>query len=168
MRLEKCKNGHVYDADKLGSCPHCSGVMKRLEYEPDTFGRNQSGNATEISVKGQRENLYVKPRRHVGLLVKTKGVDPGKTYALYEGTNRIGRADNLEVSLAEEDTISRNGHAEILYKNGFFLLFPVKEERGVFLNGKKVEGQAELKDRDVLEMGDCRLVFVRFDDVYEG
>lgn len=30
MRLLKCDNGHVYDADKLKNCPHCQGIVKIL------------------------------------------------------------------------------------------------------------------------------------------
>ena len=167
MRLIKCGNGHVYDRDKLGNCPHCSGVIKRLEYEPDTFGRGQKECTTEVSVKEGKGSHEVVRCRQVGLLVTKSGKRPGQSYQLYEGTNRIGRAENLEVSLPEEDTISRGGHAEILYQNGSFYLFAVKEQRDVYVNGKRIHSETMLKDRDLITMGECDFVFVKFDDVYE-
>ena len=167
MNVVKCVNGHIYDADKLGNCPYCPGVIRRLEYQPDTFGKNQGDLATEVSVKGEKEAFGMVARRHVGILVMKKGKRDGQIYNLYEGTNRIGRAENMEVSLPEEDTISRSGHAEILYQKGCFMLFATKKKPDLFLNHKRVNGHAELHDRDHIEAGECEFIFVRFDDVYE-
>lgn len=167
MRLVKCKNGHVYDTDKLGSCSYCPGIVRRLENEPDVFGKDQAEIATEIAPGKGTEDPDMRIRKNVGILVKTKGKRTGQAYLLYEGTNRIGRADNLEVSLPEEDTVSRNGHAEIVYQNDSFLLFAVKEGRDVFLNEKRIDRQAELHDRDRVGIGDCDFVFIKFDDIYE-
>ena len=31
MKLERCKNGHFYDAEKYSECPHCNGAMSSLD-----------------------------------------------------------------------------------------------------------------------------------------
>lgn len=31
MNLQKCANGHFYDADKNGACPHCNGPQGQME-----------------------------------------------------------------------------------------------------------------------------------------
>lgn len=167
MQLVKCKNGHVYDADKLKNCPHCQGIVKNLDRQADSYGEGQADVPTEVSEKkGTGENGMVDLRRNVGLLVQIEGEYAGRSFILYEGLNRIGRAGNLEISLPGEDTVSRNGHAEILYENGYFEIAPVKEDRIVLVNGKQVRAPMELNDRDLVGIGACVFSFVKYDDVY--
>lgn len=167
MQLIKCKNGHIYDADKLNNCPHCQGVVKNLDYEADTYGLDQSDVLTEVSEsKGRENNANLGTRKHVGILVGNRGNLKGKTFILYEGVNRIGRAGNLEVCLNNEESVSRNGHAEIVYENGCFDLSPMKNDRIVLVNGERINDRIDIKDRDVLTIGECVLTFIKFDDVY--
>lgn len=167
MRLLKCDNGHVYDADKLKNCPHCQGIVKNIDGDADTYGEGQADVLTEVSAKrGNSTEVDFDMRKNVGIMVETKGLQVGKAFQIYEGMNRIGRAGNLEVSLPAEDTVSRNGHAEIVYENGCFDIYPLKEDRHVYVNGMLIDGPVSLKDRDVISIGECVFSFIIFDDVY--
>ncbi|MBR1866800.1 MAG: FHA domain-containing protein [Lachnospiraceae bacterium] len=169
MQMIKCKNGHIYDADKLKSCPHCQGNVRNLEQEPNTYGQGQTDVPTEIAASRIYTNAQDRNMRvNVGVLVEISGRDVGRSFILYEGRNRIGRAGNMEVSLPGEDTVSRNGHAEILYEKGCFEIMPVKQDRQVLVNGREVQGVEVLADRDVITIGECMFSFVKFDDVYQG
>ncbi len=167
MRLIKCKNGHIYDADKLNNCPHCDGVVKNLEQTADTYGKGQSDVPTVVSKKkGNEGNGELETRRQVGLLVAVEGCYTGKTFVIYEGTTRIGRAGNLEISLPLDDAVSGKGHAEILFENGCFELTPLNTSRTVKHNGESISETVRLKDRDIIELGESKFAFVRFDDIY--
>lgn len=167
MRLIKCENGHVYDADKLKNCPHCQGIVKNIEEDVDTYGKGQADVPTEVSAKrGDVSDTDIDMRKNVGLMVETSGKNVGKAFTIYEGMNRIGRAGNMEVSLSSEDTVSRNGHAEIVYESGCFEIYAVKEDRKVYVNGAPICGPVELKDRDVIGIGECEFSFIIYDDVY--
>lgn len=166
MRMIKCENGHVFDADKLKNCPHCHGIIKNMDRDVDTYGKDQTDISTEVSAAKGKDNRYEPDiRKHVAVLVETRGRKLGKSYVLYEGSNLLGRAGNLEVSI-DEDTISRSGHAEIVYENGIFTIAAIKRDRAVMVNGSRISVQTELKDRDVIGLGECVFSFIRYDDVY--
>ena len=167
MKMVKCRNGHVYDADKLKYCPHCQGIVKNLDAEPDSYGRGQAEVQTEVSsVDETRNSKIVGNRRNVGLLVETRGNSEGRAYILYEGVNRIGRAGNLEISLPNEDTVSRTGHVEITYDDGCYEMIVSKDTGMVYVNDKCVIEPTLLGDRDVVKIGECVFSFIKFDDVY--
>ena len=167
MRLIKCENGHIYDADKLKNCPHCHGVVKNIEKDVDTYGKGQTDVPTEVSAKnGNINTTDVEMRKSVGIMVEISGMNVGKAFLIYEGTNKIGRAGNLDVSLPSEDTVSKNGHAEITYNDGCYKIYPSRKDRDVYVNGTLISGAVELKDRDVIGIGECELSFIVFDDVY--
>ncbi|MCR5103205.1 MAG: FHA domain-containing protein [Eubacterium sp.] len=168
MKLIKCKNGHIYDADKLASCPHCPGNITNIDNIFDTFGKNQENVSTEISDSENRDKLL---RKGVGVLVITKGKSVGKAFVIYEGKNTIGREQNMDIPLINEDTVARNGHAVLTCSSSKtdvmnYNIFPTKNDRSVYINGKEIKGQECLKDRDVINIGEVELVLVTYGDVY--
>ncbi len=169
MQLVKCKNGHVYDADKLKSCPHCDGIIKNLDVKVDTYGKGQTDIPTEVSAAKAGVHLDdIEMRKQVGILVAVSGVYEGKAFALYDGINRIGRAGNLEVSLSGDDMVSRTGHASIIFDNGCFDIAPLKSGREVLVNGKSIHEQTKISDRDKIKIGDSIFSLIIFDDVYNS
>ena len=169
MRLIKCKNGHVYDADKLASCPHCPGILRNIDHEIDTFGENQENVVTEITdiTNGSDNGMdSLKFRKNVAVLVMIEGSLPGRAYLIYEGTNRIGRSENYEVPLVHEDTVSRDGHAVLEYDSGKFYIYQVSENRPIYLNDQEVRQKTEIHDRDCIILGECKLAFVSYEGIY--
>lgn len=49
MGLVRCDNGHFYDKEKYGSCPHCSGEYKK--------SKEYSGNLLDLDTKYEGESL---------------------------------------------------------------------------------------------------------------
>lgn len=169
MHLLKCENGHIYDSDKFRSCPHCSKVMLDV-FATDTYGLNQSEVDTEIppeEIQGSYERIGM--RKTVGMLICVEGEMSGEGFLLKEGDNSIGRASNMDVALTREVTISRKEHAVIHFDGdtGTFTLKAGKEEAAVLCNGKQIETECTLQDRDELMLGECRLVFVEAGSVWQ-
>lgn len=103
-----------------------------------------------------------------GWLVITEGAGRGTDFRLVRGANRIGRSAEMEVSLdfgsRSDPAVSRETHAAVIYDphaNEFFV------ERGSsrnlpLLNGSTIRGEPVLKNRDIIQVGDTKLVFVAF------
>ena len=86
----------------------------------------------EARAKGMRELPAA------GWLVITEGAGRGTDFRLVRGANRIGRSAEMEVSL---DFGSRSDP---------------------LLNGSTIRGEPVLKNRDIIQVGDTKLVFVAF------
>lgn len=166
MNLVKCEEGHFYDADKFLSCPHCANRIAEPEVD-DFLGEKQRQVPTLPSdrddVRGYRKAVLAKT---VGWLVCIDGVMFGESFVLREGDNCIGRAENMDVPLTCEPTVSRNRHAIITYdrtRNSFLLHSPENMDR-VLCNDKSMKKPKTLKNHDVITLGDCSLLFVALCD----
>ncbi len=159
MKLIKCKNNHFY-SDKFMSCPHCANELAGVSVD-DIFGKNQQKIDTAILHPG---NLRHNPRKTVGWLVCIDGEMTGESFVLREGENLIGRAAHMDVSLLYESTISRERHAIISYdeEKSRCVLRSAGPDKAIFCNDKPVKLKHTLKDRDVITLGDCTLIFVAF------
>lgn len=168
MHLLKCEQGHIYDADKFRSCPHCSKIDIDLAVA-DTFGENQADVDTEIPPGEQLEEYErINIRKTVGMLVCVKGQMIGAGFLLREGENDIGRASNMDVALVREVTIPRKCSASICYNENREYILKVRKDKGeVFCNGKLVESECVLKDRDELELGECKLVLIEAGSIWK-
>ncbi len=168
MRLQRCEQGHIYDADKFRSCPHCS----RIDIDAavaDTFGKNQSNIDTEIPKDEQlQEYEQIGLRKTVGMLVCTEGKMYGAGFLLHEGENDIGRASNMDVALIREVTISRKCHACITYneKNREYTLKVTEGKEEVFCNGTVVNNSCILQHKDELLIGACKLIFIEAESIW--
>ena len=168
MHLLKCEQGHIYDTDKFRSCPHCSKIDIDIEVA-DTFGEDQADVETEIP-EGERLEEYeqIGIRKTVGMLVCVEGQMKGAGFILREGENDIGRASNMDIALVREVTISRKSSASIWYNEKGEYVFRVLESKGEFFcNGKLVKSECILKDRDELELGECKLILIEAGNVWK-
>ncbi len=101
-----------------------------------------------------------------GWLVIVDGPGRGRDFRLIQGENRIGRDRNMEVCLDFGDrsdaTVSRETHALVVYDihaNVFFI------ERGrsrnlPLLNNQIIRRDQNLAARDIIQVGQTRLLFV--------
>lgn len=171
MQLIKCELGHIYDAEKFRSCPHCYGVGMTKDDEADALGMLQADKTTEQSETVEQKQYYVMHRRRVqGILVCVEGRMKGAAFELREGENVIGRSSNMDVALNLEESISRQAHASIECDpdDQRFVLKFEETRRDVWVNGHTVEPGSLIVDRDVIRLGDCELVLVDVGDVWKG
>lgn len=98
----------------------------------------------------------------VGWLVCKSGNHFGKDFSLYFGQNYIGRNSNMDVALTNEDTVSHDKHAVIIYepKQNEFFVHMGSSKGLVYLNGSLVSQLTLLKRYDVISVGRVNLVFI--------
>ena len=184
MKLEKCPNNHYYDADKFGTCPHCTGASGSID-ETVALSRDSRVDMSTISIAhaevatpndgwneivedekdvtvnyGKKLGGTVEPV--VGWLVCLNGKNLGKDYRLKIGRNYIGRADNMDVAIKGENTVSRDKHAIIVYdpKQNVFLAQPGDSKVLSYLNNELVITVSQLNAYDKLQIGDVELLFI--------
>lgn len=162
MNLIKCENGHFYDSDKFLSCPHCANQIAETE-DRNISCANQNRIDTETPDSQNREyNEKMILGKTVGWLVCIEGAVPGESFILREGENCIGRTANMDIALLYEPTVSREKHAIITYdslQNHCILHSPAHADR-THCNGRSLTSARILRDRDIITLGDCSLLFV--------
>jgi hypothetical protein len=195
MDLQRCPNGHFYDAEKFSACPHCGGHLKN-DVMTQAMGRDMSKTVgltpgdlgdkptakTNSDVQadlsgvmnliqpggagddGKTVSFYAKKvgtEPVVGWLVCIEGKHFGKDFRLKSGKNFIGRSREMDVSLAEDDSVSRDRHAIVVYepKKHLYLAQPGEAKELFYLNDQVVLSTTEMKYRDVLTVGDSVLMF---------
>ena len=98
----------------------------------------------------------------VGWLVCVEGPEVGKDYRLYGRINTIGRAEDNDVVLAQEHTVSQKNHVRLAYdaKHNNYQLIPGDGSNVTYLNDEPLYIPQRLNAYDVLEMGETKLIFV--------
>ncbi|MFN4257925.1 MAG: FHA domain-containing protein [Gemmataceae bacterium] len=96
-------------------------------------------------------------------LTVVRGVRAGKTYALKEGINYIGREGKfpVDVDLSEQERqiFIDNRHACVYFQNGMLAVADPGSSRGVYLNRVKLAPGKKhpLKADDVVQLGNVAL-----------
>ena len=100
----------------------------------------------------------------VGWLVCLAGPDRGRDFRLHAEKNFIGRAPNMDVCVAGDETVSRERHALVIFdpKKQIFWAVPGDAAGLVYLNGDIVHSPTQMKHDDVLEVGQTKLVLIPF------
>jgi hypothetical protein len=86
----------------------------------------------------------------VGVLVAVDGELKGQVYRLFDGENRLGRAESSEVVLPSK-WISRE-HAMLVHHGGIFALVSTNDRNHTYVNGEEVDG-VEVADGDAIRLG---------------
>src|SRR5262245_18666562 len=79
-----------------------------------------------------------------------------KRYPLFKNITRLGTDEECDVRVTGED-VSKD-HAQILREGDDFVLISLGRGRPLLVNGKK-EKRARLREGDIIEIGDTRLLF---------
>lgn len=164
MKLTKCSNNHYYNADKLPYCPHCINIETGVPLK-NLSGMNQADVGTE-SAEHIVESTDSFQRKTVGWLVCVEGNMVGESFILYDRENYIGRSPNMNICLSKEPTVSRDNHACITYdKNTNCLsITPGVRNYTVLLNDLLLTDTQPLSDRNLIQLGDCVLLYVALCD----
>lgn len=188
MSMIQCANGHFYH-EAQGPCPHCSSsdqgkTMGINQWNhsnpqpkpfplPNKMGKVMSNHPDHVpavaplSDDGKTVGLFPKKEGIdpvVGWLVCIEGHDRGKDFSLHLDKNSIGRSHKNDVHIAGDPTISRENHATILYdqKKKQFRLLAGGGRGLVYLNDEAVDFGSVLKNRDLIEIGETKLLFIPF------
>lgn len=84
----------------------------------------------------------------------------------YIGDNTyIGRDDSNDVVL--KDRFISKKHARIIKDQGIYFIEDLNSANGIYLNGEKINEAIELKDKDLIDIGQVEFLFVNGDDSNE-
>lgn len=168
MNLTRCENGHFYDADRFSTCPHCNQPTIST-VGLDTQGAKEytmpltDANVNIPSTGGETIGVYdFDTEPVVGWVVAVAGDHFGEGFMLKTGRNFIGRSSTMDVALTNDQTISRDKHAIIVYdnKSNIFLVQPGDAKELFYLNDHVVLGAEQLHAYDILSLGKTQLLFV--------
>lgn len=84
------------------------------------------------------------------------GLDPGERFDLFGGIS-IGRSTDADVRI--EDRYASGIHARIYSRGASYYVEDMNSTNGTFLNGRRLEGEAELRDLDELRIGGTEFRF---------
>lgn len=87
--------------------------------------------------------------------------DEGKTtvYPLADGEISIGRREGNTIRLMERNVSRR--HAKLLRNNGAVFVEDLDSYNGIRINGERISGRYEVKEGDLVEIGDYHLALQR-------
>jgi hypothetical protein len=182
----RCTEGHFYDPAKHHACPWCpkpvelaAGAIpggKTVPLRAEAVAAAVAPVAAAVApvalpVGGKTVPLMRgggKVEPVVGWLVAIEGADRGQDFRLKAGKNFVGRTAGMDVSVAGDESVSRERHAVVTFepKKGTFWLGPGESSGLVYCNGEVVHAAMEWKAGDVMEVGQTKLVLVPF--VTEG
>lgn len=101
----------------------------------------------------------------VGWLVVWDGPGKGASHVLQPGNNTIGRDQSCDVALVHGDpSISSDGKISIDYEyRGHTYAFVNRGSKNTpYLNKKPIRTECELKEGDILWIGETKLIFIPF------
>ena len=152
MSLERCPNGHVYNARRYGKiCPYCNMKLAGEDEEKKPVG-----------FEPPVELLEEEEEPVCGWLVFIQGARVGKDYRIHNGKNFVGRGDDMDIQILGDNEINRRNHAVIVYdqKKRNTVILPGDSAGLAYLRGEAVYVPAQLNPYDTIEMGKSRFIFV--------
>lgn len=84
------------------------------------------------------------------------GLDHGERFNLFGGIS-IGRSTDADVRI--EDRYASGIHARIYSRGASYYVEDMNSTNGTFLNGRRLQGEAELRDLDELRIGGTEFRF---------
>jgi pSer/pThr/pTyr-binding forkhead associated (FHA) protein len=163
-----CANGHQME-ESWEICPYC----QRTGYAGGGLGKTKaeaSGTSTRpieavpptaFSAGAPRKTVMLSQKYKapvVGWFVALDGQQKGEDFRVRDGQNTIGSDSGCDVVLSDSTISAR--HASLRYKDGKFVLTDLDSSNGTFLNDQTESlARDELKDNDVIRLGDVRLKF---------
>ncbi len=169
--MKQCESGHFYDEARYMACPYCQAAPPPIGKTMAAVPGGELGktlpvqNAVPQAQRGKtvaviQKEIGIDPA--VGFLVCVEGPQKGQDFRLTAGRNFIGRGNDMDIALSEDDTVSRENHAIVSYdaKNNSFLVMP-GQGRGIsYLNGNEVASALALNPFDKMELGKTTLLFL--------
>lgn len=96
----------------------------------------------------------------MGSILVISGPSEGLYYPLGKRTTVIGRDEGCHLQVLD-GCVSRK-HIQIRFdeaKKGYIAL-DMKSANGMYINGRKIDGECELRDQDEIQIGDSKLLYM--------
>lgn len=134
------------------------------------YGGRYDDRSTVAPHPGRPDDRPTRPLSHqqtrpvVGWLVCIEGSFKGRSFNLYPGKNFIGRTEENDISIAGDQSVSRKRHAIVVFEPRSRMFYASTGESSslFYVNGENVRREVNLKDRDMIEIGRNKFIFVAF------
>ena len=90
------------------------------------------------------------------VVTRGRGFEPGERFDLFGGIS-IGRSPDADVRI--EDEYASGVHARLYSRGASYYVEDMNSTNGTFLNGGRLDGEAQLNDLDELRIGDTEFRF---------
>ena len=163
MRLDRCKNGHMYDKERYGeNCPYCKSEGLKPEIKEKKVNLVEELDDDDRTTAYWAKDSGVDPV--VGWLVCIAGAEKGKDFKIVSERNFLGRGEGMDIRIEGDMNISRKNHCSISYnpKNREFYITPGDANGLIYLSDEAVYNTRQLQSFDTLEIGESKFVFVEF------
>lgn len=96
-----------------------------------------------------------------GWLVCLEGEKRGEDFKIRGEKNTIGRGNENDIKLDFDNSISKGVNATISYdtRNNKFFIIPGESKNNIYINNDMLMTPVELKDYDVIEFGNTKMIF---------
>jgi len=149
-----CPECGFQNPEAANYCAKCGALLH--ERESESVEQTQSFTADEHDELLERlDDIGVDGP---ALVVRSGGGRAGETFAPKGEQTTIGRSPECGIFL-DDVTVSRK-HAELVQREGRWLVEDQGSLNGTFVNRKRVES-AELEDGDELQIGKYRMTFLK-------
>ena len=168
MKMERCKNGHLYNPKKYNVCPYCDEeAFEGNSNSKRKKSSNDRSTASDTNENGVKTLAYWDEEQEidpvVGWLVCIEGEEQGKDYKIRSERNFIGRAEEMHINIEGDKSISRRNHGVISYnpKQRNFTFIPGHEITSIiYINEEAIYSPTELSPYDIIEMGESKFIFI--------
>ena len=138
------------------------GIEKEVT-QADGWGTQDNGQNTTPAVLGDNFSQAERFEPVVGWLVCVEGKERGRDYRLLAGRNYIGRSVDMDVSIPDDQQLSREKHCSIIYdpRSFRFVLLP-GDSTLTMVNGAAQNAPCDINDGDIISCGSTKLCLIRF------
>ena len=177
MNVIRCGNGHFFDADVTPVCPFCNKQedAPTIAEMVNESGPDYRNDLTIMEIAGDRElgkqltQMYVEEsdtvdddnEKTIGLSFTAGGINPvvgwlvceegperGRSYPLYAGRNFIGRSHSSDVSIYDDNTITRDNHCSIIFEPNESVFFIAPSQNAITTYKGRTLRDAELLENE--------------------
>lgn len=146
-------------------------IEATANYDGKTFGYfSIKRDYNKASEKESSSTANYKPEQHVpvnaepvvGWLVCVRGKHLGQSFNIYAGNNSVGRNNNNRIVLPEDNSVSREKHAIVVFepKKAEFYIKSGDSNGLVYLNGETVFETKRIEKYDKIEIGATVLMMI--------
>lgn len=191
MDVKRCGKGHFFDADIYTDCPYCNKADKKPDAKDyaDFSTPDYRNDLTMMEIQGERElgmqltQMYAEEvdgdddnEKTIGLSFTSAGINPvvgwlvcedgperGRSYPLYAGRNFIGRSHRSDVSIYDDNSISRENHCSIIFEPNESCFFLLPSSNAVTMYGGNVlRGETLLENEDTFTIGNSTFRLIAY------
>lgn len=128
---------------KQSNLPVYQPLPKPVYYQPEQYKPN---------------SRYI--NKETNLKIKSSLFVNGRNYHITNKDTIIGRSENCEVPITDDNFISRH-HCKIISTNGFYYITDLFSKNGTTVNGRRVNTSI-LKDKDIIQIGNTEIIFYKY------